>query len=44
MFRVRKGHHGYIKRKKRLLMTEIAALLVGIIGLVVIGIDRKSVV
>ena len=38
MFRVRKGHHGYIKRKKRLLMTEIAALLVGIIGLVVIGI------
>ena len=38
MFQTKKGHHGYIKRKKRLLLTEVLAMLVGIIGLVVIGI------
>ena len=38
MFRIKKGHHGYIKRKKRLLLGEVLGLLIGIIGLVVIGI------
>lgn len=38
MFRLQKGHHGYIKRKKRRLLEEILLLLAGIIGLLVIGI------
>ena len=38
MFRIKKGHHGYIKRKKRLLLGEVLGLLIGIIGLVVIGV------
>lgn len=46
MFRIKKGHHGYIKRKKRLLLGEVLGLLIGIIGLVVIGVvttgNRKN--
>ena len=38
MFHMRKGHHGYIKRKKRLLLIEVLVMLIGIIGLVVIGV------
>ena len=38
MFRIKKGHHGYIKRKKCLLLGEVLGLLIGIIGLVVIGV------
>lgn len=38
MFRVKKGHHGYIRRRKKLLMAEVAGMLVGIIGFIVIGI------
>lgn len=26
MFRIKKGHHGYIKRKKRLLLGEVLGL------------------
>ena len=36
--RIKKGHHGYIKRKKRLLLGEVLGLLIGFIGLVVIGV------
>lgn len=38
MLRLQKGHHGYIKRKKRMLLAEVLFLLAGIIGLIVIGV------